>query len=290
MEVLDEIKMLFSDSEIESAYLLKSIESAYPAWIVRFDDMSFGVAIPYKGEAVNEKFANVFFYSSYIMIEGKNEEYLLLTSSLEKTRNEFAIFCESFVSPGEKGEIRKSLCDDPIGWWKRWKSLIGNSIVDKRPYAVLGEMLTYYYLLKQKKMVAWGGPNASSHDIITDSEEYEIKSTLKRYDKVVHISGQFQLQNSSKRLWLYFCRFEQNSNGISINDMVERLVNSGILREEINRKLQLLGYGEGNSARNEKYQIHEILKYPVDDYFPKIKKIENVNKKGRLLIHAETPL
>jgi hypothetical protein len=101
--------------------------------------------------------------------------------------------------------------------------------------------------------------------------EYEVKSTLSRYDKIIHITGQFQLQNTAKRLFLYFCRFEKNLNGISIDDIVDRLVNEhGESRDEINGKLNQLGYSIGNSARKEKYQIHEILKYPVDEHFPRI--------------------
>ena len=53
--------------------------------------------------------------------------------------------------------------------------------------------------------------------------------------------------------------------------MVERLVNDcGEFRDEINGKLSLQGYGLGVSSRNEKYQIHEVLQYDVDDDFPRI--------------------
>lgn len=63
-----------------------------------------------------------------------------------------------------------------------------------------------------------------------------------------------------KRLYLYFCRFEQNTNGISINDVVDRLVSDeGESADEINGKLALQGYGVGSSARNERYQVHEVL-------------------------------
>ena len=87
----------------------------------------------------------------------------------------------------------------------------------------------------------------------------------------MHITGQFQLQTDSKKLFLCFCRFEKNTNGISIEDLVNRLVyDHGVSAEEINGKLLKLGYGIGNSARTEKYQLHEIICYLVDEKFPKI--------------------
>ena len=80
---------------------------------------------------------------------------------------------------------------------------------------------------------------------------------------------------------LYFCRFEKNINGICINDVVERLVNKhGESIEELNGKLNLLGYGIGNSARKEKYIINEVMQYAVDEKFPRI--IPEMFKTGAL--------
>lgn len=48
--------------------------------------------------------------------------------------------------------------------------------------------------------VEWGGPNSTSHDLIGKDVEYEIKSSTSRYEKVIHIAGQFQMQKT-KRLF-----------------------------------------------------------------------------------------
>lgn len=270
MDIAEEIKTLFADGDIDAAYQIEGVAADCPAWVVRFWD-SFGVAVPYDGEDVSEEFANASLYSYELNLGGRNQRCLLLTSSVEVSRNEFAVFCRDFVYPGKDNRSREELTGDPASWWKRWKNLIGNSIMEKYPYAVLGELITYEYLLSSGKTVNWEGPKSASHDLVSPDAEYEVKSTLSRYDKLVHISGQFQLQNSAKRLFLYFCRFERNLNGICINDMVEKLVNMhGESREELNAKLNQLGYGIGNSDRMEKYQIHEVLRYPVDERFPKI--------------------
>jgi len=162
------------------------------------------------------------------------------------------------------------MIDCPVEWWKNWRQLIGNAITEKKSYAVLGELLMYEYLLQKGVNVEWGGPNSTSHDLIGKDVEYEIKSTTSRYEKIIHVAGQFQMQKN-KRLFLYFCRFEQNINGQCINDVVDRLVaNAGESRDKLNGKLSRQGYGAGSSARNEKFQVHEILQYEVDESFPKI--------------------
>lgn len=271
MELIEEIKELFANSERNTAYKINSLPENTPAWVIRFWDDSFGVAVPYSGVTVNEGFANALLYNAVYNIGGTDIECLFLTSSLEKSRNEFAIFCRDFVYAGKNGTQRKTLIENPILWWEHWKILIGNSIMEKRPYAVLGELIMYDYLLDLGYDALWEGPALSSHDLVCPNEEFEVKSTLSRYDKTIHISGQFQLKNSAKRLVLYFCRFEKNINGICINKMVDLLVNKhGITRDEIDAKLNKLGYLNGSSAREEKYRINEVIQYEVDDNFPRI--------------------
>ena len=267
--IREEIKKLFSNSDPDSAYRIEQVGKEYPAYVVRFIG-SIGVAVFYDGDDFKESFANSDIFTGVINVDGMSHKCLFLMSSVESTRNEFAVFCEDFVDPGDDGNKRKELLSDPSIWWNHWKLLIGNAISEKRPYAVIGELLMYEYLLKGGKNVTWGGPKASSHDLISKDIDYEVKSTTSRYDKIIHVAGQFQLQ-TEKKLVLYFCRFEKNINGISINDMVDRLVNNcGEFRDEINGKLSLQGYSLGTSSRNEKYQVHEVVQYDVDESFPRI--------------------
>lgn len=270
MNIVEEIRQIFANSMSNSMYFLKKTGTDFPAWAAVFEDNIYAALIPYDGKEIREDFANIKFYTDTYWINKKEQRCLILSSPVESTRNEFAAFCAAFVDPGDDGELRKALLSDPVRWWKDWKELVGNSIVDKKPYAILGELIMYDYLFSKGQNPEWGGPKASSHDLLTDSAEYEVKSTLSRYDKVVHISGQFQLQRTRERLFLYFCRFEQNRNGVSINDYVEKLVDRGVLREELNAKLQKQGYAKGNSAREEKYYVHEILQYEVNENFPRI--------------------
>ena len=269
MMIIDDIRTFFAFGS-NGVYAIDSVPGDFPAWVILYGDGTYGVMIPYDGPQVNETFANAKLFSDEYTIDNKNVKCLVMTSSVERSRNEFAIFCTSFVDPGKSGAERNRIVSAPVEWWKRWKSLIGNSISDKMPYAVLGEMLMYNYFLTKGEKAVWGGPSSASHDIVSEVADYEVKSTLSKSEEIIHISSPFQLQRSTKRLFLYYCKFEENINGISINDYVERLVLSGALRDEINAKLDRLGYSLGNSARNQKYVVHEVNEYEVDDDFPQI--------------------
>lgn len=236
-EISNEIRILFAGSENDAVYRLESVGNEFPAFVVRFMG-SYGVAIPYQGSEIAEEFANATLVSNELKIDGHNEQYLLLISSKKISRNEFAVFCALFVNPGKDGALRRDITENPVSWWQKWKQLIGNSITEKRPYAVLGELIIFMHLLNLGRSVNWEGANSNSHDLISPNEEFEVKSTTSRYEKVIHVTGQFQLQSNKKLLFLYFCRFEKNQNGFSIDDIVDRLSRDcGVSKDELNTKL-----------------------------------------------------
>lgn len=283
MTLEEEINHYFAGGRFNSAYRLEALDEQNPAWVIRYLD-SFGVAIPYEGMEINEAFANVELRSDRIKNipdTGIWQQCLLLMSSEEQTRREFAKFCCDFVNPGSDGENRKNIVSNPLEWWKNWKLLIGNTIRENKPYSVLGELIIYEYLLEQGFSAHWYDLKSSSHDITCPGLEIEVKSSLSRYENTVHLTGQYQLQKNTSRLFLYFCRFEENENGTCIDRLVDNLGSIyGQSRERINWKLSKLGYRIGNSGRREKYQIHEIREYEVDDKFPRI--IPEMFKNGRL--------
>jgi hypothetical protein len=268
MNVNEEIQKCFANSEEDQAIKISSLPSEYSAYVVRTQS-SFGVAIKYQGEKISEEFANAYIYTDFRNIGGDAANYLFLMSDIESTRNQFASICADFVNPGEDGLVRKNLLKNPLSWWNDWKNLIGNAIKEKKPYSVLGELTIYQYLRKQGMTPRWAGPSFSTHDIIAENEEEEVKSTTNRYEALIKVSGQFQLI-ANKKLFLYFCRFEENENGKNINDLVQELISDGETEEMLENQLSKLGYYQGSSARKIKYKILEVRRYEVDDSFPAI--------------------
>ena len=268
MYLLEEIRECFASKE-KGAIKLKSLQVPYIGWYVRTEE-GYGVAVPCSSEVeVSEYFANSKIQTRDMIINAEEVYVLLLSCINDDFAYEFASVCAEFLEPGKNGIARAGLINDPVSWWKRWKELMGNSARDKKVYDVIGEMLVYEHLLKSGKSVVWGGPDAKTHDIESDDESFEIKSTIRKYGYTTTISSQYQME-SDKPLSLYFCRLEKSRLGDSINDIKERLLLLGCNDCEIEKKLSGLGLEKGRSIRNEKYKILEALAYPVDDKFPKV--------------------
>ena len=268
MTILDEIRNFFA-AQRKGAILLTTLPEGYHAYVIRLAE-GFGVAVEWDREdAVSEHFANAHFASTRMVLGGSDKIFLTLTSYKEELRNEFACVCAQFVDPGVEGRDRKALLDDPLSWWKHWRTLLGNVISDKAPYSVLCEMLVLEHVLKSDPEAQWTAAKSGTHDIESPTRIYEVKSTIRRYGADVTISGQFQLL-TPKPLDLFFCRVEESPAGISINDMKKRLVNSGYDESLLEHQLNVQGYELGASLRDKKYSLLERRRYHIDDKFPKI--------------------
>lgn len=279
MDLLYEIRKLFAEVNKNSAMPISMLEVHYPAWAVKYDDW-YGVGIPMQQYTpISEKFTNVKMMSKVLKFGNTETTLLLLTSTIESLRYEFATVCAQFIDPGLNGEERNALLSDPVSWFEKWKSLMGNSVRNKTAYDILGELLVYKHLLKSGTPAKWSGINQATHDIESDKCNYEVKSTVQRYGLEVTINSQFQMKDSSIDLNLIFCRLESSLSGISISDIVLDLKTLGVNIEEINIYLGKYDLEEGSSARLEKYKVLEMRKYKVDEHFPAITSKSFVNSK-----------
>lgn len=271
--VRDEIEQKLANVSPGHASPLMLLPESAPAWVLRQSNGRFGVGVPYDGEIVAEEFAGARLHS--VQPGALRPDFpglLMLSSTDEQRRNEFSLLCSDFVDPGAEGWRRQSLVQRPLAWWEGWRELLGNAVREMKPHAVLGELLIYEYLLNESpdSRVAWNGPGGASHDLQCRNRDVEVKSTLQKYESVVEVTGQFQLQEGAA-LELYLCRLEPSKHGTNINDMVARLSkHPGIAKGELNARLASLGYEEGNSARRTRYVVLEVRKYQVDDSFPRI--------------------
>lgn len=269
MKLVKEIREYFASIPMPGAMLITSLPAEYPAYVIRISD-GYGVAIEASPELeVAEKFNSCRFHTGYISIGDELKNYLILRSAFEEFRYEFAAFCAEFVSPGENGESRKTLLENPHAWWAKWKELVGNINQDQRVYNVIAEMMVLEHKLRTDANAEWAATRMSSHDIECIDESCEVKSTVKRYGAEITISGQHQLEHF-KRLFLYFCRLEESLEGVSINGMKERLIHAGYEEGKLELELEKQGFERGANIRNKKYKALEKRKYEVDDSFPRI--------------------
>lgn len=272
MSSIDEIRFGFSNIAQTGGIFVIQLESeeAGGSWVFRNGE-AFGVAVRLENDVkVSERFATAILRTEWVEINSRQHNLLLLENSDESLSNEFAWICNDFVQMSHRKELQK----DPSLWWRQWKNLIGNSVREQTVHGLLGELLAYTHLVEAKaEGVSWGGPEKKSHDIESSATDYEVKSTTARYEQIISVAGQFQLEAKPGRpLKLLYCRFEKVSNGgMSIESAVNRLCELGIERNGLEKKLSKLGFEAGRSARKEQFMLHEGIKcYEVDDSFPKI--------------------
>ncbi|MED4909395.1 PD-(D/E)XK motif protein [Brevibacillus centrosporus] len=267
MDINQEIRALFASSTSMSASLITSLPNTHKAWVIRIGN-DFGVGVASKeGTIISERFTSARMWTAPMTIQNETYNLLMLTCQDEYQRMEFSAICAQFVDPDE----RENLLESPYSWWDRWRNLLGNSVKTKSPHGVLGELITLRKLWDQGENPVWTGGQGGVNDIQCGTSEYECKSTTIRYDSIVSITGQFQLDyHTSDSLYLIFCRFEPSLTGESINDVVQSLVQRGMDELSLETVLEKCGYEVGSSVRTDRYKLLEMRKYHVDDSFPAI--------------------
>lgn len=264
METIQKIREGFAyfRTSVKRAITLK--EQYY--WIVKIDGMQ-GVAIEIpRDRHVNERFNSISYYTKEYIIGGEERHLLMLVSNHSKLYDDFAFICASFLEKVLDAESYQEIQKNPISWWHAMKELMGNTNAEKAAYSVLAEMLSYYYLLKQGKDVSWVGPFGGSVDFNCNDGCYEVKSTIARYGSQITVNSQYQL----KAEYLLFYRFEPAVCGISIQDIITKLLELDIEESEIEQALEKLHYPMGSEVRTKSYRLLEVMKYKVDERFPKI--------------------
>lgn len=255
---------------------IKELSPDYPAWAIRINN-KLGVAIKYKREDnFYAKFSKVHLeYFDALTANGATDSYLVLYVNKKdiesKELRSFATICQGFVLPGPDGEARHQIIADPDGWWTDWKNIIGNRSSNMKIHSLVGELLTYRYLLQQGKKVEWTGSSYKRVDFKTDNISVEVKSTLSRYDSLITIHGQYQLIDDENPLKLFLCRLEEDDlQGESANNVINDLISLGIDSYKMENIMEKLGFKQGTKERNIKFKIMEMRSYDVDNNFPRI--------------------
>lgn len=267
-ELIQEIKTHFA-AGLNGLRRITSLPEEYSAYTYRNSGV-YGLAIEFDDDKeINEAANEVIYCTQTLLKESGEKKCLLLTCLDEEYRNQFAELSYSFITPGDNGENRKAILSDPISWWNKWTELLGDRKSKKGSYDVLAELIALDYLYQQDKSIRWSASEAGTHDIESDSQSFEVKSTTKKSESHITISSRFQLESANK-LELYFFRLECSLSGFSINDVVDSLEKHGYDRNIIESQLEEKGFVKGRSSRNIKYTILEVRRFDVDEKFPKI--------------------
>lgn len=242
-----------------------------PAWVMRSDAQTSGVffCLPHEAHSVVvfEEFANIRLKTFQHHVQGELRNCLLLHCLDHTQREKFALVCADFLDPVR----RDFVSSNPSDWWTEWSNLMGNSSGDQSPHAILGELLVWRRMFQINQSMRWSGPDSSSHDLVGTEFDVEVKSTIKRYGKMVTISGEHQLSIAKgKKLFLAFMRFENSLVDECIDSTKAQLVRLGAKDSDIEGRLEKMGYQQGRSTRKKGYLLQEAEIYEITNEFPKI--------------------
>ena len=285
-ELRQEIENRFALQTDSSAYSLHSLDSDYPGWVIRSSDGEYGVIIKYEGEPISESFSGAYLYSQMLSLTGVDEGlYLVLSCKNNNLRNQFSALCEDFLSPGDNGDNRIILNNNPLKWWMKWRELLGNRQAEDTVYDIVAELYTLKKLCETGRTDAyWTASQMNTHDIEMPDMSYEVKSSVQKEITSIHISSQFQLK-SEMPLFLVFVRLEESMTGDSIDDLLAKVSYYQYENAvKYNDYLEQKGLKPGNHSRKRKFKILEARRYLIDKTFPLIK--DEMFVTGRLPDHV----
>ncbi len=271
MNLSNEIYEDLIDNSGNGRVAVRSLENGdYRAFTYRYGGR-YGVMfeVPSQTVTIDETFSYLSLSrSSTVVNDDRNISTLELSCETPGYERPFSALAADFLNP----DIRRKIIHDPYAWWKEWKELVGN--VDREPqaYSVLGELMVTDFLTRTGQRPVWQG-ESSVVDIVADCGGCEVKSSIIRNTYSVEISSQFQLDNRTDDVDLFFCIFEpteSQNTGRSIEEMASILESEGLDQETIESKLSRLGMRVGKDARRKRYRLIEMRKYRVDDGFPAI--------------------
>ena len=185
------------------------------------------------------------------------------------------MICSNFLNPGDLGEERALLISKPQQWVDKWSVLIGNKKSNQSIYPAIGELIILKYLYSKDKsaqMTSFG-----SVDIETNTSNYEVKTTINRYDTLITVHSKYQLNKvDGKPLFLYFVRLENSLTGLSFNSLINSLTQLGYDISSIKAKYENIN----SELKNQCFRIDEVKEYAIDDKFPKI--VDSSFKNGKI--------
>lgn len=272
MTLLQEIRNDFIGLSEGKTIELTCLEDKFKAIVTKTKKEGLMVGFPVESdfEDISEPFTSCKYFTDMFTYKNVTKKYLFLSCKIPNYQHEFSSLCCEFLEPGPDGKYRKQIIENPSNWWKKWAEILGNSITERNVYCVIAEMMVLDSLFQKDKTVTWLAAKAGVRDIESDTETAEVKSTIKRTGYEVTISSPYQL-DCSKPFWLYFCRMEEvKTDGFSIKDMYNLLIDHGYDEVKLNDELQSQRLNLVSHECNVKYKILEKLKFLVDDDFPQI--------------------
>lgn len=205
--------------------------------------------------------------------------YLTVVCLLPELHLVFTQFCGELITTVVDSQ---SPAKEAITALDRWRTLFSDAerrglISDEKLTGLLGELLVVEQLLEAGApghLRFWVGPFKEIHDLRTASHAIEVKTTLVREGRIVSIASIDQLQTpSGADLFLVHTRLDRDPGGFNLPDIVERVLDAGAHRDQLNRRLVEEGVGTGDLSpyAGRRFKIADTRTYDVDGFaFPRM--------------------
>ena len=104
MSLLNEIRDKFAETKENKSLKIDDLPYLFPGWVLRTNGM-LGVAIPFNQDSIiSEHFSGARLWSGTYNIDNRSQNILILATSQEIYRENFAVLCAEFLEPGNVGK------------------------------------------------------------------------------------------------------------------------------------------------------------------------------------------
>ena len=196
---------------------------------------------------------------------------------------------------GDVCERLTSEADDPVrtvlSTVDEWRDLFRPGRENVNASAVeglVGELLVVRELASRDPLTAvepWVGPTSARHDFESSVADIEVKTAVEHRTSVT-IHGLDQLQQTEgRRLILALIHLRLDGQGSTVVDIVDELVQTGVPRVDLHRRLAGVGYHE---TRPEPWQqhrwVHEATTlWEVGSDFPGVRRSDLADQRTRAI-------
>lgn len=212
-------------------------------------------------------------------LQGPEEKWFLdIKCRKPELRDLFELVAQEMlesVTASPSGDDYKT-CVVVLDKWRRLLAKERSSLLsEKKQVGLLAELRVLENLAyaSAEALAAWTGPEAQSHDFMTDSFHVEVKGT-RRSGWGLDINGVKQLEvYDGFPLYLHVVRYESTPHGaICLPDSIKRTLAAGVPAAPLFDKLQNLGYFQvdADDYERQRFDLIDERCFLVGDDFPRV--------------------
>ena len=208
--------------------------------------------------------------------EGRTSVYADLVCLRPRLNVEFGHVVDEVMVALAAGAAPAAVCRISL---EKWRDLLrpgrAGWLEERTAIGLFGELAVLRDLarLSPYAVSSWTGPGGGRFDFTGADVAVEVKTSTRRYGRLVEVSGETQLDApQGLALYLNFIRLESvPAGGERLWDLLAAILAAGASAGELQKKIDGLDLDEGvlrNDSR--RYRILETRLYSVDEGFPKI--------------------